>query len=768
MQATTPSPEDLAQFRQITGQDAPAPASGGEGPAPSGGGPAPEDLAQFRQLTGQDFGTPAPVQRVAALPRQQPRQKTQYQRAAVTPTDSQKWENTPWSEVGKGFVKTAIPSVGGVIGDTAKMAYTAGRAVMPWNWDETGEALGKIKGSDVKDAGKAVLKQMNSVWGTEGLLGGKTAGLKKGLATDPASIAMDASTLLGGAGLVAKGAGLGKVASGLQKASGYVDPIQASLKAAKVVASPVVGAGRLASGAMSGVHPELQKVAAKAGASGSRTVRDEFLRHHRGVAPTDESIRAVDTAFGKLNDQTMAALRADKSLIYANNPGAVPFNKVDAAFNAAKANLNRMSRYVGVDDIRPQFAKVEDLINDYRANPNLRTMENMDKLRNEIGRLQHADKARFTEHLGPIYGAVRETMEDVSPKYTRTLEEISDARREFDDMRRTLGVGSTAMSHNIINRQLRAIASKRGRDVFQKVAKIDPSIERILAGIATHEPMAQGLRNVLTGIGGAGGVAALAMHPEALVPVVGGALAGAAAASPKITGKLNYGYGALDRYARHPAVKGAYYAGRTDDEMPPEGGVSPEVAGGAPDRFDRMLKAESAYGQFSPEGVVVRSPKGAIGAAQIMPGTAREAAEAAGEAYDEDRLHNDEQYNIKLGRAYFNKLLDRFKDEDLAAAAYNAGPARLQSALSRARKMGGYWLDLMPAETQAYVKKTAAEGRAERASGGRAGINHSSEAQALIRKAEAAKKSLGETTKPLLNASDDHIAKALAVANESV
>lgn len=59
-------------------------------------------------------------------------------------------------------------------------------------------------------------------------------------------------------------------------------------------------------------------------------------------------------------------------------------------------------------------------------------------------------------------------------------------------------------------------------------------------------------------------------------------------------------------------------------------------------------------------------------------------------------------------------------------------------------------------------------GRITRANGGRTEINHAEEAARLIKKAEIAKKMLGKTTEPLLNVPDDHIAKALAVANEGV
>lgn len=77
------------------------------------------------------------------------------------------------------------------------------------------------------------------------------------------------------------------------------------------------------------------------------------------------------------------------------------------------------------------------------------------------------------------------------------------------------------------------------------------------------------------------------------------------------------------------------------------------------------------------------SPKGALGLSQILPGTARDVAGSLGmkdiagldDAALKDRLLNDQNLNLRLGRAYWSQLLTRY-DGNLAltAAAYNAGP----------------------------------------------------------------------------------------------
>ncbi|HWH33277.1 MAG TPA: lytic transglycosylase domain-containing protein [Egibacteraceae bacterium] len=80
-----------------------------------------------------------------------------------------------------------------------------------------------------------------------------------------------------------------------------------------------------------------------------------------------------------------------------------------------------------------------------------------------------------------------------------------------------------------------------------------------------------------------------------------------------------------------------------------------------------------------------RSHAGAIGLAQLMPGT------AAGLGVDA----RDPAQNLLGGARYLRAQLDRFGSPELALAAYNAGPARVAQA-------GG-----VPriAETQAYVPR---------------------------------------------------------------
>ncbi len=114
----------------------------------------------------------------------------------------------------------------------------------------------------------------------------------------------------------------------------------------------------------------------------------------------------------------------------------------------------------------------------------------------------------------------------------------------------------------------------------------------------------------------------------------------------------------------------------------------------------RVMAVESG-GRTLLAGRPIRSPKAAIGLMQLMPATWRAMRTAYGLGPDPD----DPRDNILAGAAYLRLMYDRFGYPGLFAA-YNAGPARFAAYLA-----GGS----LPAETRAYLARTAGQGRAAEA-----------------------------------------------------
>jgi hypothetical protein len=80
----------------------------------------------------------------------------------------------------------------------------------------------------------------------------------------------------------------------------------------------------------------------------------------------------------------------------------------------------------------------------------------------------------------------------------------------------------------------------------------------------------------------------------------------------------------------------------------------------------------------------------------------------------------------------------------------------LEKALQRAQQFGAGPLEAAPFASQ----------RTERKSGGR--VDAKAAAEKLIRAAEIAKKNIGKQTETILDAPDEHVVQALAVANRQI
>lgn len=127
-----------------------------------------------------------------------------------------------------------------------------------------------------------------------------------------------------------------------------------------------------------------------------------------------------------------------------------------------------------------------------------------------------------------------------------------------------------------------------------------------------------------------------------------------------------------------PGAGIAAYAGRASSPWIGTARAAAQRHGIPEDLFLRLVQQESGWY----EGAV--SPKGAIGLAQLMPGT------AALLGVDP----RDPEENLDGGARYLRRQFEAFGSWDLALAAYNAGPQAVE-------QYGG----IPPfAETQGYVR----------------------------------------------------------------
>ena len=119
-----------------------------------------------------------------------------------------------------------------------------------------------------------------------------------------------------------------------------------------------------------------------------------------------------------------------------------------------------------------------------------------------------------------------------------------------------------------------------------------------------------------------------------------------------------------------------------------------------PEFVASVINAESGFDERAV------SSKGAIGLMQLMPSTAQEIAEKLEfDNYSDDMLY-DPDVNIRFGCYYLRYLSDRFQDDTLVLASYNAGMGVVYKWLNNEKySSDGELIKIPYKQTDEYVKK---------------------------------------------------------------
>jgi soluble lytic murein transglycosylase len=106
-----------------------------------------------------------------------------------------------------------------------------------------------------------------------------------------------------------------------------------------------------------------------------------------------------------------------------------------------------------------------------------------------------------------------------------------------------------------------------------------------------------------------------------------------------------------------------------------------------------------------------RSPAGALGLMQIMPGTGRKIGRSLERPLKNREQLLDADISLEFGSTYLRNLLDQLNGHPvLAAAAYNAGPHRVERWQPAQRSVSAdLWIENIPyRETREYVRRVIA------------------------------------------------------------
>jgi len=698
---------------------------------------------------------------------------------------SNAWENakTEAPEVGEGLLNVVKHPI-----DTAKSLIGFGKGMGEGLYSKASGALGAEQNPENKKQTEAMLNAFIDSpheW-YDAVVKGDTKELKKLAYYRPLSAALDVASVIPYVGLAGKGtqfvgetakiASLAKAGEIAAKAANAIDPVNLALKGTGKVIDAAVAIPRAATWITTGVSPKTQKIVAAAATTADKTLKDAYLAAHK----TGDARPLYDSVINSV--QKIAQKESDSfadNLAKAGNNAPVPswtpiqqaISDARKSYTAGGVRTGEFSREHAILD------QIESTINGKIQNGVKPTFQNFNDLKKAVAEAGRASPAHPPEPAAmKIYGAFGDEIRRISPKYDDLMTQWQTHLSNMRELQRQLGASRTSDASRVLNKVLRSEKSPNGKRLIDAVSKEDPKIPFMLAGHLTHDWTRHGsISDAFRNIG----------LPTAFLSGYGGhALGLLTASSPKLAGKVNYlgakalsnlGQGA--RFGILPAYTATGQLIEADQKASSTSTPGKQSDSQTPDLsnlIQRMAQVESGNLQFDKEGRTITSPKNAVGVMQVTDAAHQDVAKKLGVPFDPQRLRTDEKYNRLIGETYFKMMVDRFKSPELAVAAYNGGPGRVEYALEQSKKRGGQWLDYMPPETQDYYRKvfgktaSATGGRIQRASGGRAGMNHITRAAMLIRAAERAKNQHSDDTEPLLNQPDESIAKALKVANSAI
>jgi hypothetical protein len=510
-----------------------------------------------------------------------------------------------------GYAATHLPEVGGAILNLGQGALSKTAGMFGAKQDPAEKAR--------TEAG------LNALFQDYGTRYGSWEGFAKAASTDPVGILMDIGTFVPMAGAGFKAAGLPKVAKALE-ATKYLDPITATAAGINAAATPAIGASKLALGLSTGTGKTALDWVQDAARSGDA----ERLKNLREFASgTGDPKKAVTSAMGAVSDAKIAAtetFKADKSGL---GQKVLPTDKIEDAIDRARAEIGATwdpttgrwkTKY---KPYQLELKAIDDAEN-MLINQGDFTPAAMHELKVAINQHFNAlgvfDRRAKAGALGEIPAAVKETINDVAPKYQDMMDFWTDHLDQLKNFSSALGSSSRSGSMAQFAKLMKEMKKGKGAPLIHTLAQFPSGkyLKDMLAGQAIHEWFPDWFKQAGPLLQTAGGItlgsgAALGMLPHAITTAL--------ASSPKMMGSAIYGIGAAQRYGRQATDllrRGPGLAGATLGEMLQE--ENPIIK-------TEPTPVESAGGSIFSSGRIGRQSGGRVG----NPGFAADKLIAAAE-----------------------------------------------------------------------------------------------------------------------------------------
>lgn len=367
---------------------------------------------------------------------------------------------------------------------------------------------------------------------------GSVEGAKRALATDPAGVMADLSTVLTGGAMLPT-----RAAPALATAARAVDPLMLSARAVGKTADVTGKALKPLLGMQTGAGSDAIGQAYQAGRTGGETA-DVFKANLRGEVPQTEVLDAAKQNLAEMAIQRQNAYRTEMASI-SKDKTILSFDGIDKAIDNAMNKTTYKGKIVN-EKAFDRLASARAEIDAWKQlDPaEFHTPEGLDKLKQKVGAILEdipfEQKTALTA-VNEVYNGIKNEIKKQAPTYAKTMQAYSEATDLIREIEKTLSQGKNAS----VDTQMRKLQSVMRNNVNTNYGQ-RMSLVKQLEEAGGREMMpalaGQALSNYAPrGLQGASSV------PTALLAgsLFGTPLAGAslATSSPRLMGEAAYGAG---------------------------------------------------------------------------------------------------------------------------------------------------------------------------------------------------------------------------------
>lgn len=281
---------------------------------------------------------------------------------------------------------------------------------------------------------------------------GSVEGAKRALATDPAGVMADLSTVLTGGAMLPT-----RAAPALATAARAVDPLMLAARATGKVADVTGGALKPLLGMQTGTGSEAIGQAYQAGRAGGEA-SDVFKANLRGEVPQTEVLDAAKQNLAEMAAQRQNAYRTDMANI-SKDKTVLSFDGIDKALDNA---MNKVT-YKGKVVNEKAFDKLDAAKAEIEAWKELdptqyHTPEGLDKLKQKVGGILEdipfEQKTALTA-VNEVYNGIKNEIKSQAPTYAKTMQAYSEATDLIREIEKSLSLGNKAT----VDTQMRKLQS---------------------------------------------------------------------------------------------------------------------------------------------------------------------------------------------------------------------------------------------------------------------------------------------------------------------